>query len=123
LAVAGGEALGGQAVLLAERARRAIGAAVKALDIVPAPQRPRVRAAIARMQASARRLQAARAQLADVLRRMARGHGTLARMLGDRELADDLKRASKDLKERPWRVLGKPPRDRAPSGVRRRPSK
>ncbi|PID38519.1 MAG: hypothetical protein CSB49_05170 [Proteobacteria bacterium] len=67
----------------------------------------RLRQTVALMRGGATRIRA-------LIAGLKRGHGTLGRLLNDRELNSDLKASHRALKSAPWRVLRLPPRRKAP---------
>jgi ABC-type transporter Mla subunit MlaD len=68
----------------------------------------RLRAAIARFDATAATLDHALAQAQALAEAFARGEGSIARLANDPEFPEDAKELGKILKRQPWRVVGHP---------------
>ena len=79
-------------------------------------QRRRLDSAMARLGGVATRGQKLAAGLDALAGRVKKGKGSAGRLLFDRELVDEIKQTHRVLKESPWRVLARPPKNRAPRG-------
>ena len=84
--------------------------------IISPAQRRRLDSAMARLGVVATRGQKLAAGLDALAGRVKKGKGSAGRLLFDRELVDEIKQTHRVLKESPWRVLARPPKNRAPRG-------
>ncbi|MCC6749727.1 MAG: MCE family protein [Deltaproteobacteria bacterium] len=110
---------GPQVRTLVRRAER-LSTAVGELEQLVDPRKKALVAAFERLDRAATLAKAMTRQIAALMARVERGEGSLARLAKDPELVDDFKESQRTIRETPWKVLGKPPRERAPRGAPKR---
>lgn len=64
--------------------------------------------AIARMRSAIDKVDPLLAQLEDLQRRIARGEGSIGKLMRDPEFPEDAKELGKIMKRQPWKILGRP---------------
>lgn len=95
---------------LGARVRRLAAALRPLADAQTDPRVSRLLAALDRAGAIVERAELGLAIARGLIDRVRRGQGTLGALLSDVELADEIKEASKELKQQPWRTLARPSR-------------
>jgi hypothetical protein len=68
-------------------------------------------AAIARARVAMDKLEPMRAKIRELADRLARGEGSIGKLMKDPEFPEDAKELGRILKRTPWRVVGHPPDD------------
>jgi ABC-type transporter Mla subunit MlaD len=90
------------------------GALAAAQDRIAAHGEPalaRLAAAIERARAAMDRLEPLRAKVRDLADRIARGEGSIGKLMKDPEFPEDAKELGRILKRQPWKIIGHPPDD------------
>jgi ABC-type transporter Mla subunit MlaD len=73
--------------------------------------------AIERAQLAMAKLEPLRAKVQDIRDRLARGEGSIGKLMNDPEFPEDAKDLGKILKRQPWKIIGHPPDDLDQGGV------
>ena len=69
----------------------------------------RIEAAIARVRAAIEKIDPLLAQIEALEQHIARGEGSLLKLMKDPEFPEDAKELGKILKRQPWKIIGRPP--------------